>query len=72
MEWIVMDDGTDKVGDLFDPKKTGLKNVRYVALPEGTKLKIGAKRNALKKASSPTATFEVARDQKWEGSRRHD
>ncbi len=42
-----MDDGTDKVGDLFDPKKTGLKNVRYVALPEGTKLKIGAKRNAM-------------------------
>ena len=42
-----MDDGTDKVGDLFDPKKTGLKNVRYVALPEGQKLKIGAKRNAM-------------------------
>ena len=47
MEWIVMDDGTDKVADLFDPKKTGLKNVRYVALPEGQKLKIGAKRNAM-------------------------
>ena len=47
MEWIVMDDGTDKVADLFDPKKTGLKNVRYIALPTGTKLKIGAKRNAM-------------------------
>ena len=47
MEWIIMDDGTDKVGDLFDPKKTGLKNVRYVALPEGEKLKIGAKRNRM-------------------------
>ena len=32
MEWIVLDDGTDKVGDLF--AASGLKNVRYVALPE--------------------------------------
>ena len=47
MEWIIMDDGTDKVGDLFDPKKTGLKNVRYVAVPNGEKLKIGAKRNRM-------------------------
>lgn len=43
MEWIVLDDGTDKVGDLF----TGLPNVRYIALPEGQKLSIGAKRNRL-------------------------
>ena len=47
MEWIIMDDGTDKVGDLFDPKKTGLKNVRYIAVPDGEKLKIGAKRNRM-------------------------
>jgi glycosyltransferase involved in cell wall biosynthesis len=47
MEWIILDDGTDKVGDLFDPAKTGLKNVRYIALPEGEKLPIGAKRNRL-------------------------
>ena len=47
MEWIILDDGTDKVADLFDPKASGLKNVRYVALPEGTKLPIGAKRNRL-------------------------
>ena len=45
MEWIVLDDGTDKVGDLF--AASGLKNVRYVALPEGEKLPIGAKRNRI-------------------------
>ena len=45
MEWIVLDDGTDKVKDLFD--SSGLKNVRYVAVPEGEKLPIGAKRNRL-------------------------
>jgi glycosyltransferase involved in cell wall biosynthesis len=45
MEWIILDDGTDKVKDLFDA--AGLKNVRYVALPDGEKLPIGAKRNRL-------------------------
>jgi glycosyltransferase involved in cell wall biosynthesis len=47
MEWIVLDDGTDKVGDLF--AASGLKNVRYVALPDGDKLPIGAKRNMINK-----------------------
>lgn len=45
MEWIVLDDGTDKVGDLF--AASGLKNVRYVAVPDGEKLPIGAKRNMI-------------------------
>lgn len=45
MEWIILDDGTDKVKDLFDA--SGLKNVRYIALPAGEKLPIGAKRNRL-------------------------
>jgi glycosyltransferase involved in cell wall biosynthesis len=52
MEWIVLDDGTDKVGDLF--AASGLKNVRYVALPEAynedgsvKKMPIGAKRNQI-------------------------
>lgn len=43
MEWIILDDGTDKVKDLFDA--AGLPNVRYHAIPDGEKLKIGAKRN---------------------------
>jgi glycosyltransferase involved in cell wall biosynthesis len=47
MEWIVLDDGADKVGDLF--AASGLKNVRYVSLPDGERLKIGAKRNRLNK-----------------------
>jgi hypothetical protein len=41
MEWVILDDGTDKVGDLF--AASGLTNVRYHALD--TKLPIGAKRN---------------------------
>jgi len=48
MEWLILDDGTDKVKDLFDQASAaGIKNIRYVALPEGEKLPIGAKRNRL-------------------------
>jgi glycosyltransferase involved in cell wall biosynthesis len=43
MEWIVLDDGTDQVEDLF----TGMTNVVYISMGEGIKMKIGAKRNML-------------------------
>jgi len=43
MEWIILDDGTDKVGDIF--ASSGLKNVRYYS--EDIKINIGAKRNKL-------------------------
>lgn len=43
MEWIILDDGSDPVEDLF--KKSGLKNVRYYR--EEKKLPIGAKRNKI-------------------------
>lgn len=43
MEWIILDDGSDSVEDLF--KKSGLKNVRYYR--EEKKLPIGAKRNKI-------------------------
>jgi glycosyltransferase involved in cell wall biosynthesis len=43
MEWIILDDGTDKVGDIF--AASGLKNVRYY--PSDTKLPIGGKRNRI-------------------------
>ena len=43
MEWIVVDDGEEKVGDLFET--AGLPNVRYMALDK--KLTIGKKRNFL-------------------------
>lgn len=43
MEWIVLDDGTDKVGDLF-------KNVRGAKyFPMDTKVPIGEKRNLMNK-----------------------
>jgi glycosyltransferase involved in cell wall biosynthesis len=43
MEWLVLDDGTDKVGDLF--AASGLTNVRYIAVEE--KLRVGVKRNRM-------------------------
>ncbi len=39
MEWIIVDDGTDPVGDLFE----GIKGVKYVHQEE--KMKLGKKRN---------------------------
>jgi len=47
MEWIILDDGSDPVGDLFE--NTGIPNVHYVHLSE--KLTIGAKRNLLNRKS---------------------
>ncbi len=44
MEWIILDDGTDPVGDLF--AASGLTNVRYIRITTG-KMTIGAKRNQL-------------------------
>lgn len=45
MEWIILDDGQDKVKDLFDAVKHRIPNLRYISLDE--KLLIGAKRNRL-------------------------
>jgi glycosyltransferase involved in cell wall biosynthesis len=45
MEWIVLDDGQDKVKDLFDAAAKRIPNIRYLSLDE--KLTIGAKRNRL-------------------------
>lgn len=47
MEWIILDDGQDKVKDLFDEASKRIPNLRYIALEE--KLLIGAKRNRLNK-----------------------
>ncbi len=44
MEWIILDDGEDAVGDLFTA--SGLTNVRYIRIETG-KMTIGAKRNML-------------------------
>jgi glycosyltransferase involved in cell wall biosynthesis len=45
MEWIILDDGQDKVKDLFEQASKTIPNIRYIALDE--KLTIGAKRNRL-------------------------
>lgn len=45
MEWVILDDGQDKVNDLFEEASKKYPNIRYYSLPE--KLTIGAKRNML-------------------------
>lgn len=45
MEWIILDDGTDSVEDLFREAAAKNPNIRYIR--HETKLNIGAKRNAL-------------------------
>jgi glycosyltransferase involved in cell wall biosynthesis len=47
MEWIIIDDGTEKIGDLVELAKTRYKdlNIRYIDLPE--KITLGKKRNML-------------------------
>lgn len=45
MEWIILDDGTDKVGDLFAEASKTIPNIKYIPLDE--KLLIGQKRNML-------------------------
>lgn len=45
MEWVILDDGQDKVGDLFAEASRTIPNIRYLSLDE--KLNIGAKRNRM-------------------------
>jgi glycosyltransferase involved in cell wall biosynthesis len=47
MEWILLDDGTEKVGETIAKLTKGLPNIRYIAMDE--KVNIGAKRNLLNK-----------------------
>ena len=49
MEWIVLDDGSDRVEDIFATSKDSLTNFRY--LYEDEKKNIGAKRNRLNRES---------------------
>lgn len=50
MEWIILDDGQDKVKDLFDEAAKTIPNIRYYAVDE--KMTIGAKRNRLNDLST--------------------
>jgi glycosyltransferase involved in cell wall biosynthesis len=45
MEWIIIDDGRDKVEDLFIEASKTIPNIRYIYKDE--KLRMGEKRNAL-------------------------
>jgi glycosyltransferase involved in cell wall biosynthesis len=47
MEWIIIDDGRDKVQDLFLEASNTIPNIRYIYKDE--KMRIGAKRNLLNK-----------------------
>jgi glycosyltransferase involved in cell wall biosynthesis len=49
MEWLILDDGTDSVEDLFKPLMEKNKNIRYIRNEE--KLLIGKKRNMLQAAA---------------------
>lgn len=63
MEWIILDDGTDKVGDIFEEArvKFGLP-IRYIAVEDGVKLPIGAKRNRLNELTDPRCEIVVPLD----------
>lgn len=50
MEWIIIDDGRDKVEDLFIEASKTIPNIRYIRLDK--KIRLGAKRNMLNKESS--------------------
>ena len=58
MEWIILDDGQDKVKDLFEEAAKDIPNIRYYSLDE--KVTIGAKRNRLNDLS--TGDIIVAMD----------
>lgn len=45
MEWIIIDDGRDKVEDLFIEASKTIPNIRYIYLDR--KIRLGAKRNML-------------------------
>jgi glycosyltransferase involved in cell wall biosynthesis len=58
MEWIILDDGQEKVKDFFDTAAKYIPNVRYISSDE--KKTIGAKRNFLNKVA--TGDIIVAMD----------
>jgi glycosyltransferase involved in cell wall biosynthesis len=49
MEWIILDDGTDCVKDIFDTASKSIPNIRYIYIEPKPKLLIGQKRNILNK-----------------------
>ena len=58
MEWIIIDDGRDKVEDLFIEASSIIPNIRYIRVDE--KMRLGAKRNMLNKEA--TCSIIIAMD----------
>jgi glycosyltransferase involved in cell wall biosynthesis len=50
MEWIIIDDGRNKVGDLFEEASKTIPNIRYIRKDE--KMRLGEKRNELNRLVS--------------------
>lgn len=50
MEWIILDDGTDCVEDVFEEAKKKIPSIRYIRLE--SKFLIGAKRNILNREAN--------------------
>ena len=67
MEWIILDDGTDKVGDLFKEASKTIPNIRYIALDE--KALIGKKRNILNKEAKGDIIISMDDDDYYPESR---
>jgi glycosyltransferase involved in cell wall biosynthesis len=67
MEWIILDDGTDSVEDLFKDLK--IPNIKYIRLND--KLLIGAKRNILHKESKGDILVSMDDDDYYHPDRVH-
>lgn len=71
MEWIVLDDGTDSVADLFDPNVVKILNLRYIRLDSQEKMLIGAKRNLLHKEAKGDIMIAMDDDDYYHPDRVH-
>lgn len=60
MEWIILDDGRDKVEDLYKEAAKTIPNLRYIYHPE--KLRIGEKRNRLNQEAKGTIIIAMDDD----------
>ena len=69
MEWIILDDGTDSVADLFKLNISNIPNIRYIRLEE--KLLIGAKRNRLHKEAKGDILISMDDDDYYHPDRVH-
>lgn len=67
MEWIILDDGRDKVEDLFEEASKTIPNIRYYYREE--KMRIGAKRNFLNKEAKGSIIIAMDDDDYYPAER---